>query len=512
MNITDRFKHVVIVVADALRPDHLGCYGYEHPVSPTLDDLAANSYQFERAFACINNTDPSVTSIHSGIHPTSSVLHQGGRVTMEDKRRAEALPRVPELLGSNGYHRTWTGHALGRWHRNGFDYTPPSRPTHEKRILFESDDDRERLRLMLERFSPRLADVVSDAYYQFEQTIGDFQDQIRNSQSPDGDEIDALLAQFDVAAEQREQFFGYTHLIDTHAPYESRSDLVEQYLDEHDYENEPFDKIVNPDPPDCSPIAHVPYTDGWFSDRDREVGTARWKAKYDACVTAIDDKVRRLLTGLEERGVLNDTLLVVTADHGESLDEHGIYFSHVGLRDPTLQVPLLIRVPGSSGGHVDSFVQLIDLAPTVLSAFDEPFDESMFHGRSLLPLLDGDGDWQPRDSLLFEEANAQRRRAIRTDEYKYIYAIDGEQHADRAICRYCDQPHWEEAELYDLKNDPGEIHNIASERPELAENLRERAEDLARQFRTEATGVEDEEITYDDEEVVEERLRQLGYK
>ncbi|WP_435063657.1 sulfatase family protein [Halobaculum sp. EA56] len=514
MSGSPQIENVVVVVVDALRAGNLGCYGYEYDTSPRIDEFAGESLQFNNAYVPINNTDPSITAIHSGIHPTVSVLRQGGRVTKEEKQRAETLPRIPELLSDRaGYHSAWTGHVLGRWHRNGFDYFPSERPSHEKRILFKHNEQRERARAALNAISGRFADTVSDLYYRFEQTVGDLTDSVRANDQTETDEIEQLLAQLDVARSSDERFYGYTHLIETHSPYEADDELIEKYLAEHDYPNRPLEAIADPEPPECSPVANVPYAEDWYTERDYEVGVARWYARYDACVTEADTKIGRLIDGLRDRGALDETLVVVMSDHGESLEEHGLLFAHTGLHEPVVNIPLLIRVPGSAGRELSKLVQTIDIAPTVADVFGLSTDELGFHGQSLLPLLrdSHDEEWQDREALLLEEANSQRRRGLVTKDRKYIFAIEGSQHPDKVTCRYCGEPHWPLEELYHLDADPDERNDLSDRHPQEAQELRETAQSMAEAYSL-PTQIDVSDVTYDDEEEVIERLEHLGYK
>lgn len=516
MSALDAVQHVVVVTVDALRPANLGCYGYEYDVSPNIDEIADEGVRFDRAYTCANSTYPSVTSIHSGAHPANVVVNHGGRITDPEKQRAESLNTVPkELSDRDGFYSAWCGGVFGMWHKRGFDHFPPLRPSHEKRILFEDADTRARVRGLLERVSGTFADVVSDSYYRFEQGVGRLKERLRAAETDEaGDEIDTLLGQFDAATDGGDRFYGYVHLTETHTPYDADEELIERYLAEHDYpDDEPLEHVTDPDPPNCSAVATAPYTDGWFDDRDWEVGVARWLARYDACVTEADRKVGRLVDGLEARGALEDTLLVVLADHGESLDENGIYFSHDGLYEPVIRVPFVVRAPGGETGAVEDFVQPFDIAPTVAEAFDLPAGAFDFHGQSLAPYLDGEAAAE-REAVVVEMASSQRRRAVRKGDYKYIYRPEddlGDIHDDAVTCRKCGHEHWPEEELFDLSADPDEAENLVEDEPDVAEDLRETAERLVEGYTIgEVDGTAD--VSYEEEEDLEERLKHLGYK
>ncbi|WP_436903360.1 sulfatase family protein [Halovenus halobia] len=517
MSVAGSIENVLILTVDALRPDRLGCYGYEHDISPHIDELANDSVRFENAYACANSTYPSVTSIHSGAHPTNVVVNHGSRVTNVEKQRAESLQTIPKALSDQeGYYSAWVGGVFGMWHKRGFDYFPPLRPSHDKRVLFEDDAIRSQLRGTLERVHPTVADLISDTYYQFEQTVGGIKEKLRAAgDEQQGNTIDTVLEQFDTARQRGERFYGYVHLTDTHTPYNADEQLIEEYLAEHDYPtDEPLDNITDPEPPNCSAVATAPYTDDWFDDRDREVGVARWLARYDATVTEADQKIGQLVSALKERGEDDSTLIVVLADHGESLTDNGIYFSHDGLYEPVIRVPFIVHAPGRETGVVDEFVQPFDIAPTVADVFgldEESFD---FHGRSLLPVFEENDSAPEREGLIVEMASSQRRRAVRSGPYKYIYRPDGEFgniHDDAVTCRKCGAKHWKEEELYDLSTDPDESQNIVDEEEDVAADLRALGEELAEQY-TIGEVEQQSDVEYEEQDELEERLKHLGYK
>jgi arylsulfatase A-like enzyme len=508
--------NVIIVTIDALRKRSLGCYGYEYDISSNIDRLAANGVRFKQAYSCANSTYPSVTTLHSGVHPTNVVINHGGRVTHKEKQRAESLRTIPSALADrDGYYSAWVGGVFGLWHKRGFDYFPPLRPSHDKRVLFEEDYTRSKIRSLLERINGTVADVVSDTYYQFEQTVGRAKEQIREVEDDtDGDEIETILSKFDMARSNDEQFYGYVHLNETHTPYNADKDLIEQYLAEHDYPNEPMDNVTNPEPSNHSAVATAPYTDGWFDERDYEVGVARWLARYDACVKEADNKIGRLIEALESRNAFDDTLFILLSDHGESLTENGIYFSHDGLYEPVTEVPFIVRTPSNITGTVDEFIQIFDIAPTVADVFNLPNDEFDFHGESLIPYLSGTGATPDREAVITEMASSQRRRAVRKGKYKYIYRPEnplGNLHDNDTTCRKCGHDHWIVEELYDLSADPGETENIVGKEPEVATELRETAAELEASYQIEDVDTS-KTINYEEEDAIEERLKHLGYK
>ncbi len=479
-------QNVVVVVIDALRRDRLGAYS-DRDLTPAIDDLCADGTVFDRAFSCTNTTDPSVTSIHTGRDPSTVVRHHGPFVTEEEKRRAESVVGVPERLQEQGLRTVVTGRTLGRWHSAGFDHYP------------EETFDRYKRRSVgqwIGAVSPRLRSIAGDVYEGVSGVLSD----------GGTDEIDEFL---DVVDDR--PFYGLVHAMDTHVPYSVDETQVERLLAVNDYPDTEFEAFL---------AAHGDgqyvgdFITEYADESDRAGTIGRWFAKYDAAVRSADRKVERLVSGLREAGLLEETLLIVTSDHGESLDEHGIYFDHHGLYDPQIRVPLVAVGPGIPDARRDEFVQLYDLAPTVLDCLEVDPGGVDPDGRSLRPLLGGSGEWEPRDHVVTQEAHAQSRVSIRTRDFKYIEHRSDEvlerERGGSFACGYCDTVHGERQELFDLRTDPDERDNVVTERPERAEALAERLRAYFGSLETPQTG--EERVHYDDEEQVMERLEDLGYR
>jgi arylsulfatase A-like enzyme len=167
---------------------------------------------------------------------------------------------------------------------------------------------------------------------------------------------------------------------------------------------------------------------------------------YYGEVAYLDRQVGRLLDFLDSRGMLEDTLVAVVADHGENLGEHGIRFRHVGLFDTTTHVPLMIRWPGGerAGRRIAGLVQTIDLFPTLLAAAGvkaPPQD-----GTDLRELT---GEGRQGRRAVFSEHAGRLGVSVRTRDYRYGLNQGNERFFPDGPC------------LYDLKKDPGEIQNLA---------------------------------------------------
>lgn len=208
---------------------------------------------------------------------------------------------------------------------------------------------------------------------------------------------------------------------------------------------------------------------------------------YDGEVAYADAQVGRLLETLSELGVDDDTVVLVTSDHGEGLDDHGETGHGLFLYDTTQRVPLILRLPDGRGAGevVGEQVRLIDVAPTLLELLEVDVPER-FRGSSLVPFVDGGGSSRPA----YAETVYPRTHfgwkdlyALRADGLKYVLAP--------------------REELYDLQEDPDESENVFAANRATAATMRDTLEEL----RGEASPVAAENLS----EEARQRLRSLGY-
>ena len=249
------------------------------------------------------------------------------------------------------------------------------------------------------------------------------------------------------ANDRRKPFFAFLHFYDPHTPYQ-------------------------PPPP--------------FAPRE-----ATNEALYRGEVAYVDSLVGKLLDWLDERGLAEETLVVLTADHGESLGEHGELTHGLFLYESTLRVPLLIRYPGARrGGRVRELVRLIDIAPTILDLLALP-PIGGADGRSLRPLLEKPSGKAARLNLTaYAETYLPRfyygwseLRSLRRERYKFILAP--------------------RPELYDIDADPSELLNRTAENPRVARQMREELENVIADVATPEPAELDERALA--------RLQSLGY-
>ncbi len=197
----------------------------------------------------------------------------------------------------------------------------------------------------------------------------------------------------------------------------------------------------------------------WVNARRRDLSedeVAVTRRQYCAAIELIDDQVGRIIEAVERRDMAEDTIVVFASDHGEMLGDHGLYTKSVPY-EAALRVPLIAAGPGIAGGRTsDALVELIDVNPTLCGLAGLPAQEGL-DASDFSAVLTGD-----RSTHREEAASALREfRLVRTADHKLVMHHTGE------------------TELYDLKNDPEELENVAADRPDAVNALRRR---LQRRF------------------------------
>ena len=172
------------------------------------------------------------------------------------------------------------------------------------------------------------------------------------------------------------------------------------------------------------------------------------RQQYCAATELIDDQVGLMFDALERRGMLDNTYIIFSSDHGEMLGDHGLFTKSVAY-DPSMRVPLIVSGPGIEGGQVsDTMVELIDVNATICDLTGLNPQEGV-DARSFAPVLHGEGE-DHRDNILSSLGHFQ---CVRTREWKFISNVN------------------DITELYDMQNDPEELQNVAADRREVAREM-----------------------------------------
>lgn len=285
-----------------------------------------------------------------------------------------------------------------------------------------------------------------------------------------------------LAAHKERRFFAYVHYREPHFPYDPEP---------------PFDTLFGPDGPITAELRRDRQWFGAVDNRRLRISAeevAHAERLYDGNLAYVDAELGFLRRTLEQQGLWDRTVLIVTADHGEAFWEHEHIGHSVQLYEPILHIPLIVHLPagsGPSGVRRKGITDLLDLAPTIADVFGvmgKGGSQDAFEGRSLLPMvLGGPG----KAAVLSRTVPHAASHALRDSGYKFI---------DSAGVR--------DDELYDLSKDPEEKHNLAASQPLRAALYRQALHrwvlDLTRETAASADGA-----TLTRKQL--ENLRALGY-
>lgn len=481
--------NVVLIVIDALRARNLGCYSQapNPQASPHLDALADSGILFERTYATWNTTDPSLTCILTGKYPRSNgIMDHGDRATVDVRQRfAETGTSLTAEILKRSDYETVAVDWMGRWFKRGFDeYGYRPRRTIAQRLSHGMSlpglYSRYALNHLpiLQCYRPVRRPSWRDLAHGLKDVLSTFAFTYRLAEVQDAASVTRLASDF-LDRPHTRPFFLFLHYWDTHTPY------------------------------------HCPRS--FLGDRtDLKDPKSLLAARYTGAVRYVDLQLGRLFAKLRERKLWDNTLLVVTSDHGDSLTEHDIYFDHHGLYEETTHVPLILHCPArwTAPRRLSGFVQHVDLLPTICEMAGVEAPEGA-DGFSLVPLIEGRLD-EIRDAVYMEESYVQRKAALRTDRYKYIQALDG-----TGWCRYCEKVHVGVEELYDLHQDPGETIDLSQSRRDLVETMKGRLNmrivelDRKRERSNRPPRSQDHDagtaLQPREEQMIKQRLRNLGY-
>ncbi|MFG0316086.1 MAG: sulfatase [Planctomycetota bacterium JB042] len=446
------WRSVLLVTVDTLRADRLGAYGHDRDTSPALDALAARGARFERALVPTPRTTQSLASLLTGQDP----LRHGVRLLTQSLD--DASETVAERFRDAGY-------------RTGAFVVVPF-------------------------FTPALGPQGLDQGFESFDTFDDRRGFARDARAEEV--ADAAIRWIDERGD--EPWFLWVHLRDPHAPYWNHpGDAAEGcgLADAltPDYSG-PWNAYfhywaVKPNGRPAGGALTKAHQDRkgrlkFGHDRLSDADVERAIALYDGEIRYTDHHFGRMLAALETRGRADDTVVVFSADHGESLGEHDFWFDHGEfLYDPTLRVPLVVHAPTRPATVVDGQVGTIDVAPTLLDLFGlAPFasadgrsfaaalDGAPFPGRSLFaesgePLMaEHNPRFAPADGAAFvppSDPNDRLRAAALTDHRKLILDPRAAPGSEWELYAIADDPR----ELADLATDPASLEPLARPRDML---------------------------------------------
>ena len=204
-------KNIILITIDALRADHLGCYGYERSTSPNIDRLAKNGVIFENVFSTVNATDPSLTTILSGKYPVAHGIRNHGEKITEDMVKDfynRKILFLSEILRKNNYYTIgldW----LGRWHKKGFEY-------------YFGDYLREKDIVKYKKISSILPDTITKRMKKFYAKF-----LRRGKPTPTASDLTGKA--IELLGNRDKSFFLFIHYWDTHTPYYAPENIYAEF-------------------------------------------------------------------------------------------------------------------------------------------------------------------------------------------------------------------------------------------------------------------------------------------
>ena len=452
--------NILLVVIDTTRADHLSCYGYERPTSPRIDAFAAESTLFERAFSQSSWTKPSMASMLTGHFPT---MHQ---TNLEASILPQSETIVTEHLRAQGYRTAvlsgnpWVtpDYGFGR----GVDY------------FFSIYDERFARVTQFMRTLKRLSKLMGDRKWVYNRVKLLVQGELSTTKR---DEVVAAEA-VRWLGQHREggPFYMHIQFMSPHHPYDPPP---------------PFDKFV----PDRSvkPVTVYPKKSYFFFEHGDALDakqTADMIARYDGDILFADTVFGRLMDEMRAMKLLDDTIVVLTSDHGDEFYDHQNWGHGQSVYNELLHVPLIVRYPKAfaPGRRVATPVMSIDIVPTLLALTGSP-PMPLAAGQSLV-----DAERQTRSPDAFSELIYRfgAARSVVSGEHKLVDLQQGER---------------KQALLYDLRGDFREQHDLAASDPTRATAL---TQQLAA-VHDWAAGHQSESKSLAVTDEMEQRLKALGY-
>lgn len=410
---------ILYIDIDSLRPDHLGCYGYHRDTSPNIDRIADGGRRFTNYYASDAPCGPSRTALFTsrfGIH-TGVVNHGGINASMRPRgsgrkfnRQLDEYQTWMTALQEEGYHTA----LLSVF------------PQHHGAIQ------------------------VLDGFGEWHQI-----DEFRS------DRVYPQAEEWLRSNGGNDDWYCHVNFWDPHTPYDTPIEFGYPFADEPAPEW-PDEATINDHSEGYGPHSarevHV-WGDNSPDERSPDQIASRadfrqWINGYDAGIRHADKYVGKLLAILEDLDILEETLIIVSADHGENQGELNVYGDHHTADDRTCRVPLLINGPGVEPGTDDGFHYNVDLAPTI-TEFVGGDPVSGWDGRSFARSLT-DGEDVSREFLVLSQGAWACQRGVRWDNWLLLRTYhDGLKDFDPV-------------ELYDLAADPHETTNVARDNPTIA--------------------------------------------
>lgn len=437
-------KNGILITIDCLRADHVGYMGYERSTTPNLDDLAENGFLFKQAIAQGDKTATSVPALLTSTYPL-----------MFDGYKKISKPRkmISEVLKEKGY-ATAAIHSnphLSKYYHydRGFDYFEDFLVS---RIHEESDE------ASAKKMGSKIKDQIKDLAKELHEKsrlfqkirrtkFGNFLEKMMGWENvPEAQKINSKALEW-IKKQREDNFFLWMHYMDMHMPLKPPLSFLKEFS------------------PSLERLDSTGLKKKIEGGRLPPEEFKNWMDLYDAAIRYVDSAIGKILDRLKELGLWDETLVIVTADHGEEHLDHG-RTGHISgtLYEEMIHVPLIVRDSELDYNEIETPVELMDVAPTILDLLDMKTPKE-FVGRSLISInrekVSGEKFVFSEYAESMEEGKIRppkdKKTACRGKDWKLIYD-------------------WEEGkhELYNLSQDPSESNNLYNENEKKSKEFEER--------------------------------------
>lgn len=478
--------NIVYIMTDDHTAQMMSCYDRRYVHTPNLDRIASDGVRFANSFVANSLSGPSRACMLTGKHSCGNKFYDNSTCVFDGTQQT-----FPKILRENGYQTA----IIGKWHLEslptGFDYWEivPGQGNYYNPDFINMNNDTIRKK-------GYITNLITDMSIDWMENSRDkkkpfcllihhkaihrnWLPEIKNLSLYE-DKVFPLPKNFHDDYEGRiaaaSQEMGIAEDMDLIYDLKMLKDGQESRLKKtYECMLNRMDSLERKQFEDF----YAPITEEFYKLNLKGKELAEWKYQrymrdYMKVVKSLDDNVGRILDYLEDKGMLENTLVVYTSDQGFYMGEHG-WFDKRFMYEESMHTPLLMHLPKglNAKGEIREMVQNIDYAPTFLELAGIPVPEDM-HGVSLLPLLRGEHpvDWRKALYYHFYEYPAEhmvkRHYGVRTDRFKLIHF-------------YNDIDTWE---LYDLKEDPTEMHNLYgnSDYASIVDSLKETMLELQEQY------------------------------
>lgn len=472
-------KNVVLIVMDTVRADTF----------QLLDCGLEDTTCFDRTFSASPWTLPSHASIFTGLYPSKHGAHAN------HKRLEPNNLLLSKILREAGYETVAVSN--NTWISDEFGFGQGFKTMYKTWQYIQSDTDLGKIARQKDGFEKYwdITKVLFDGNPLTNLTNGVYGQFFRKSYDDGANRTNEWINNWLTKRNDSRPFFLFANYLEPHLEYCPPKEHTQEYLPEDVTYDEAMDV----------PQDAWGYIAGTVDLTDKDLDILR--ALYRAEISYLNEKIEEVVDLLKAAGEWQDTLFVVTSDHGENIGEHGLMDHQYALYDTLLHVPLFVHGGPFEDEEIDDLVQLIDIPPTILDVLDinAPEAHEQFQGVSFHPDANETREYavaeymapQPSMDALEKRVGDlpdhirtydRSLRAVRTDRYKYIRGSDGSQ------------------ELYDVQSDPGETNDIADTRDDVVAELNATLDKWLDSFEH-ADDLDDIEMR----EGTKQRLEDLGY-